>query len=552
MDFSEYLDQHIDRIPRLVSFDSYNEFKEDSNYCFELFALRSFVESKNYELKSVDSHIENIQDWLTYIEKRAHDTTNQILRARYNDLLWTHRVDSKSILTNGNVADKCKLAIDDYIALSRDKLLKREDDADLLVKLRDYLFRAWKLAKQIRSREHQEIIAELMIDIENSINSNQQIGLWGFSYVKLIKDTSVELTEQNEQKIIEKLIERISKLDATNYNALEYGVKKLLDYYKEDEEKKLEFLSILERNASIPSKVPFANQNRYEQIIELCEKYDMKDLKEQAIKRYQHCGKASKENMFKIEHEFTITTEMKDSLINALYHENKTIHINRISTNFIFNKDKIKTIQQNNESQLYFREVFQTAIINDEGVTIKTIEDEADDKLFLTCYEAWKFKFIFLAIALEDYQRKHQLFASEWYALLYSDLLYGGNNKTFQTLIQAFIKKEFTVMIHIAIPLIEKGLRQLLFLCDRSIYEQNKHDGFENVTLTRIIETLEDYLDVNIIFHLKFVLNEKAGLNLRNRLSHGLMKDAEFNELTALTIFHVLIVMKYLVGFQNN
>ncbi|MFD1068275.1 hypothetical protein [Oceanobacillus locisalsi] len=39
-------------------------------------------------------------------------------------------------------------------------------------------------------------------------------------------------------------------------------------YYKRDEGKLLEYFQILDKNASIPSKIPFDNQHRYERLID--------------------------------------------------------------------------------------------------------------------------------------------------------------------------------------------------------------------------------------------------------------------------------------------
>lgn len=552
MNFQTHLDNQIEHIPKFIARDAYQDFQHEHNYHYEIFALRHFVDH-NTELKSVDSSVENMQDCLSYIEQRALNTVNPVLRARYNDLLWTYRTIASKIVKKGNVAQKCKLAIDNYVAILQEKILNRKDNTDIGSNLRKYLFRAWKMAKQVRSKLHQQEIAEIMINIENSIDDDCSIGIWGFSYDKLIKDTSINLTLDQEQRIIDKLAERVNRLDATHYNALEYGVKKLLEYYhKKDKSKLLKYFQILDKNAHVPSEIPFHNQMRYERFIELCNKYQMNELKEKAIVQYQYFGKESREKMIRIEQKTAITPEMRDKLVDAFYHKDKIIHLLKITENFILNKERIKGIHQNNESEFKLGKFFSTSIVNEDGIPLKTLKDETDDELFSICYITWQAQYSYLAITLDDFQSKHEIYANEWFKLLYSELIYEENKVTLQAAIQAFIKKDYIVMIHVVIPLIENSLRKLLFICNHSIYEQNRYDGFENITLTRILATLENYLNEDIIFHLKFVLSEKAGLNLRNRLSHGLVKDSGFNELNALTLLHVLMVLKYLVGFGNQ
>ncbi|WP_152419727.1 DUF4209 domain-containing protein [Bhargavaea cecembensis] len=142
--------------------------------------------------------------------------------------------------------------------------------------------------------------------------------------------------------------------------------------------------------------------------------------------------------------------------------------------------------------------------------------------------------------------------SKRWDEILYDDLLYKGQQQIFSRITNAFVKEDHISMCYLSIPVIENALRNLLFLCDRSIYEESKEDAYENVKLTRILKTLEEYLDEDIIFILRFILNEKAGLNLRNRLAHGLINDAEINVGTSTTLFYVLMILRFLVNSSHQ
>ncbi len=244
---------------------------------------------------------------------------------------------------------------------------------------------------------------------------------------------------------------------------------------------------------------------------------------------------------------------MKQTFLKACYHENPTIHFLNIAHSFIYKKDIIRELVQKNKEEFYFRDIFSPpVIINPDGVSVKAIKKDTDDELFLVNHLNWQGWYPFFAITIQDFQEKHQITVDKLQEFLYDTFLYEKQEKTLQAAIQAYFDKDYFAMCYISIPLIENGLRNLLFLCDRSIYEENKHDGFENITLSRVLNTLNDYLTDDVIFHLKFVLNEKAGLNLRNRLTHGLMLDSEFNERTVLTLLHTLMVLRYLVGFDSR
>lgn len=347
MSFIDYLDKNLTTIKR---FESYEEFKEDPNYLHETFALHHFI-NREIDLQKAHLDIDNLQVWIAYIEQRAIETPNSVLKARYNDLLWTYKNEANKILKVGNVANKCNQAISCYIKIIEEKLLRRKSDEGIWNNLNDYLFRAWKLAKIIKNKLQQQILIDLMIRVEESIKDDGKIGLWGFSYKYLLKDSSIELTVEQEREIIDQIVKRVNRIEAQDYNALEYGVKKLLDYYKKEKEKQLEFFDILEDHATIEHKSPFENQFRFKNLIELYHKYQFYERKERAIIQYQKICEKDNEKLIKIEQEFTITTEQQKLLLDELFHENKEIYFCRITEYFITKKKEseisMKRMQNN-------------------------------------------------------------------------------------------------------------------------------------------------------------------------------------------------------------
>lgn len=540
--------EHLDNVQQLKSYENYSDFIDDPNYNFELYALTHYVDF-NSELKKPHFEVENFSDWITYIEMRALTSKNKVVRSRYNDLLWTYKKDySKHILVNGNVRDKCELAITDYIELAQISILKRDTDENLFNYLTNYLFRAWLLAKQIKSEQQIKLI-DLMIEIENSINTDDKIGLWGFSFKKLFLDTSIILSSKQEKAIIDRILIRVNNLDSRQYTALEYGVEMLLTYYKGNTKEQEKLLDLLEENAHVISKRPFENQTRFKKLIDICHKYQLIERKERAILNYQHYGKDHMKYLVKIEESMEITPEMKQNLIDELYHKNPINHFMQITQYFILNKLAIKNRVEENKNRFLFQSLFQKVITNEDGVTVKALSN-LEDELFHESKLDWQITYPFFYIAMENFNDRHKLTTIELKDLLFDDILYKNQEKTLLSAIQAYYNKDFFAMCYISIPIIENGLRQLLFQCDHSIYEENKHDGFENITLSRILNTLDDYLSDDVIFHLKFILIEKAGLNLRNNLSHGLMSDSAITERTALTLLHILMLLKYLVGYK--
>lgn len=539
----------LEQLEYIKPFSNYNEYSNYSHYEFETFALNHHIQITG-EIKLSEYPPENMKECISYIEQRASTTFNKVLRARYNDIIWSYKkLYDTSILISENVRDKCELAISDYIDLAKKYILHREDDKNLISNLINYLFRAWNLCRHIKSAQQTELI-QLMIDIENSIDEDKSIGLWGFCFKKLIADNSVSLSLDQESEIINKIKQRNENLDGQDYQALEYGIKFLLEYYKNKPTKQLKYFDILIRNAHIKSDRPFENQNRFKNIIQLCHRYRFKELKEQAILNYQLHGADIDKFMVRIEQKFELTSDMQQELIELLSNKSPYIHFLNIANYFITSKSRLEERNEENSRNFYLRNLFQTVITNNDGVTIKALSTK-DDELYHANKLYWQINSILFNIAIKNFIDTHQLSYEDFKDLIFDEILYKNHELSLLAAIKALYNRDYYSMCYISVPIIENAFRQLLFQCDHSIYEENKHDGFENITLSRILTKLEVYLTEDIIFHLKFVLNEKAGLNLRNDLSHGLLNDSQIHETTAFTILHMFMTLKLIVGFPK-
>lgn len=536
----------IDELDHLHTHFNYSDYINDANYQFEIFALNhSSTATGGIILQEPPP--ENLNNMIAYFEQRALATYNKAVRARYNDLIWSYKNKyNKTILVCGNVRDKCESAISDYKFLAKKHILSRDNDEKILPYLHNYLFRAWNLSKQIKSFQQPELI-QLMIDIENSIEDDTKIGLWGFSYKELIADKSVLLSSEQQGMIIKKIESRLQTLDSQNYNALEYGIKLLLEYYKDCTPKKEEFLDLLEKNALIKSDRPFENQNRFKNLINLCDQYQLKNHKERAILNYQLYGADITKYTVNIAPKFEITSEKEQELLDELLDKSPYKHFFNIALCFMSSKSYLKKKNEENASEFFLKDLFRTAILNKDGVTTMVLTTE-DDELYHNNKIYWQINSFLFKIAIEDFIKTHQLSDESFKNLLFDEALYKNQEKTLHTAVRALYNEDYFSMCYISVPLIENGLRQLLFQCDHSFYEKNKQDGFENVTLTRILTELSEYLDVDFIFHLKFILNEKAGLNLRNEIAHGLFNDSQIQESTAFTLLHTLMILKVIVG----
>lgn len=96
---------------------------------------------------------------------------------------------------------------------------------------------------------------------------------------------------------------------------------------------------------------------------------------------------------------------------------------------------------------------------------------------------------------------------------------------------RCFFEQDYVASVHVLVPSIEAAVRELARQCDISVMEpiRTKNNGVQFVTLGTLLRRLQEERidDVDQIEYLKFVLLDD-GLNIRNRLAHGLMTHDEF------------------------
>ena len=61
-------------------------------------------------------------------------------------------------------------------------------------------------------------------------------------------------------------------------------------------------------------------------------------------------------------------------------------------------------------------------------------------------------------------------------------------------------------------------------------------------TLDNLLDDLQGKISDNDHFFIKFILTEKAGYNLRNRIAHGLMDNVDYG--LEYPIFSLIVILK--------
>lgn len=111
--------------------------------------------------------------------------------------------------------------------------------------------------------------------------------------------------------------------------------------------------------------------------------------------------------------------------------------------------------------------------------------------------------------------------------------------------IYAYLNNQNFLFISSILPLIEMKLRELLRDAGEADIQVNDKGGFDFRVIGAFFRSkfIEKYIDKSQLLVLSLILDERSGLNLRNKLAHGLMKPYEFNSYYSNLLILILVLL---------
>jgi hypothetical protein len=177
--------------------------------------------------------------------------------------------------------------------------------------------------------------------------------------------------------------------------------------------------------------------------------------------------------------------------------------------------------------------------------------DDPDGRLLLQLAEHIGSSTPLLSLALERGMERHSLGLESISSHLYRSPVFRTERKELvEAGLSAHLSGDYVKAIHVLTPQIEEACRVLLGLLGEPttrVKGQNK-GLLHQKNLNEILDepAVQATLREDTLLYLKAFLTEPIGLNVRNRLSHGLMSALEFTRLLSDRIVHVLLMLAQL------
>ena len=493
------------------------------------------------------------KETLGYWTNRAKESTHPILKQRYADLVidFSQKILGKKSTDN----DLFKIVIDFNIIICEEALAPPQECKTKAV-------RAFNLA--VYKHDSARIVKAKSV----IINLISQKKMPSFELESLVLNDK-NFDKEGKADIVKQLEEELEEIKQDPWHT-EDIVSLLGDYYAREKGQKnlMRVLGVLENSFKTNKRLnseALLKINVYDRMHQIYRRYanmGFNDAKKASERILQERGQLDLdlEKSFKtISAETKISQEDIDKYINFIFGKDndsklETV-IGKIALCYLPRKDDIEKQLSDTSSKHPLRFLTETKIFDDEDVLVATLPplDENSKNSHLIDYSQQYIQFNWPFLLLSDifYGLKKRFSAQAIITFFEGSILFKKDEKEYiERAISSYRENNFLVSSHLFIPLIESGIRELIYICGGQVLTTNHANGYDYFPLNYLLKKNEKIFESvfsnhgsNISFYFRSVLTETLGMNLRNSFAHGIEKEKFFRRDTSDRLFHILILL---------
>lgn len=479
---------------------------------------------------------------IAYLQRRSADVKHPVLKARYADFLW----DVTKVATGNRASiDMARQAIDSYIECGT-----RFPDSE---RTSERLWRGLELALSVKDRERTEAVVDAMISVLDNSDFPGSHVIW--VYDVLTVQQGIVLTRVQQDKIVDALeseMARICGADKPVGIAAKEPVIRLANYYRD--EKLLEEVKrvLLTYGGALREFASRAGgmigmcwlQDAYETYVEFGMKDDAGFLQIAAKEQ----GKVAEGEMVHHSVSIEIPKDEIEVFLEELTADDLESTLARISINFCpRKKDLEKQLDDIKKNAKLFSMLSQSTLDNQQVIArVGSIDDDPEGRIMQQMRQSIQFMAPILGAAIDCTRSKHGLTVDRMHEFLSMSPLFDESRQSIvDHAINAYLCDDHITTIHVLLPQIENALRRLLAVLGEPTNKHRRSDTGVMIekSLNEILENetvVQRFFGDDTVLYLRMVLCDPRGMNLRNRVAHGLIAAEQFNRGVSDRLLHIL------------
>jgi hypothetical protein len=487
---------------------------------------------------------------LDYWKRRATEVSHPVLRARYADLAW----DFSQYFKVKREVTHARAAIDAYLSTVHERLFERHQEAVTSLK------RALSLALSINESQRVTSAVTAMLKFFDEEAKPNNHGTWSFIFDDLLQNKRVPLSTVQERNIIDGL-ERILKMSST-FGSEDFSpwdaqaaAERLSSYYhgqgKAEDVRRVTrvyggaFEAISAGASSSHATAWLAP------VLDAYRNLGMEDDAKRIHLKIAEKAKSLRSELKTISVPIELSQAEVDSFLETVTGRSAQDTLAHIAFQFVPRVESIRDLLRRMTEEAPLLSRIPIAKSDDDGFTVATvgpISQDPDGQMLLRLAQYIESTTTLLSLALERASSRYSLDADAITEYLYQSPVFRTERKELiHAGLVAHFGGDYVKAVHVLLPQIEEACRVLLGLLGEPVTRvKGQNRGIlHQKNLNEILDeaALLKALKEDAVLYLKALLTEPIGLNVRNRLCHGLMSAVEFTRLLSDRIIHILLML---------
>ena len=505
------------------------------------------------DAKAVGSEI------IEYWKNRSEQTFHPVLKARYADLAWEigqiwnreHRANDRIDLPR----DLAQRAIDAHLASIDNGLSHSEPQAW------EFLDRALELALHIHDTNRVKHAKYAAFEQSRRQSAAGESGSWWRLDNMMWDRKGLDLTADERAEIISWLDEAL-EIHSDIYNEKYFDphqAQMAADRLRRWHDK----LGHPERGISVIKKAGAAFEaiatktnalTATAWLQDLSARYRHARLMEDAARVDATIKARSQEveaSMTRHEVKIEVPQDKMDQWLDALLKDSLEMSLGRIAVHMMTNEDRLRQMVEDSAANAPLHAHIPMSIMGESGftrATIGSIKDDMPGRMLNMAATLIGHSAPWLHIALDRTKTRWALDTDRLLCWLsQSPLFPSSSNALLKEGIDAWFSEDHVKSVHLLIPQAEAALREWLSTLGESPMEEDRHaGGFKVIGMGDVLhkKSFKKQVHPTLIHHLRAFYVDPKGLNLRNRIAHGLASPEILNCGTANWVIHSLIAIR--------
>jgi len=179
------------------------------------------------------------------------------------------------------------------------------------------------------------------------------------------------------------------------------------------------------------------------------------------------------------------------------------------------------------------------------AATIGSVVDDLPGRMLHQAADIIGMSAPFLHAVLDRAKERLALDADDVFAYVVAGHCFPTTHSLLREGIDAWFAGDFVKAIHVLIPQVEAALREIAQSLGESVMRPTQKGGFDAISMSAILRTtaFATKFDPSARLHLRALYSEPEGINLRNKLAHGLASPELFGAGVANWVIHSLLLL---------